>query len=311
MDNLDLNVKVDNMDSVLKRIELRHFRLVKAITEEGGLSAAAKHLHLTQSALSHQLKVLEETLGEILFHRHGKKLVITETGCCVLEYSLKIFDELNAMQLDIVKIRQGQKATLRIATECYTSFHWLPKIIPESKKRFPEVNVELQPQASNQLTALLESGDINVAIRMAPTKARFQNHILFKDELLVVISKDHELASLQFVTPQQLISHHLLLCPNAKEKLLLGLAAYVDIKSLNTTELPLTEGIIQWCSAGLGVAIMADWAVKPWLDQENITVRPLNVNWSMRSWSAVTLPQELPVYMKEFIQLLREQALLF
>ncbi len=311
MDIVDLNVKVATMDSVLKRIELRHFRLVKAIAEEGGLSAAAKYLHLTQSALSHQLKVLEEALGEILFLRHGKKLIITETGRCVLEYALKVLSELNAMQSDIVKIRQGQKATLRIATECYTSFHWLPKIIPEFKKRFPEVNIELQPQASNQLSALLESGDINVAIRMAPSKARFQNHIIFKDELIVVMPQDHELASLQAITPQQLILHHLLLCPNAKEKLLLGLAAYVDIKSLHTTELPLTEGIIQWCSAGLGVAIMADWAVKPWLDQENITARPLKVNWAKRSWSAVTLPQELPVYMKEFIQLLQERAPIF
>jgi LysR family transcriptional regulator for metE and metH len=301
-------VKVDNMDSLLKRIELRHFRLVKAIAQEGGLSAAARHLHLTQSALSHQLKVLEEALGEILFHRHGKILIITEPGRCVLAYALKVLCELNKMQSDLIKIRQGEKATLRIATECYTSFYWLPKVIPEFKNRFPGVDVDLQPQVSHQLTTLLESGQIDVAIRMAPSKARFQNHILFKDELLVVMSKHHELASMESITPKQLSLYTLLLSPNTKQKLSLGLATHVDINNISITELPLTEGIIQWCSAGLGISIMADWAVRPWLDQENIIVKPLKVNWAARSWSAVTLSQELPIYMEGFIQLLQQQS---
>ncbi len=294
-----------SMETLLKRIELRHLRLVKTIAAEGGLSAAARYLHLTQSALSHQLKVLEDALGEILFHRIGKKLVITESGRRVLKTAEQVLGELSLMSNDLTKIRQGQKVNLRLATECYTSFHWLPKVIPEFKRQYPEVEIALRPQATNELLSLLEAGDLDIAIRMAPVKDRYQNHILFSDELVVVMAPDHALAGSEVILPEQLAQQSLLLCPNAKEKLLKGLSYYVNINDIRTTELPLTEAIVEWCGAGLGVAVMASWAAQPWLDKNEVLVRPLDVSWAKRSWSAVTLPHELPIYMKDFISLLQ------
>lgn len=296
------------MDAQLKRFEIRHLRLVKAIARAGGVSAAAQQLHLTQSALSHQLKVLEETLGIPLFLRHGKKLIMTEAGHRVLETADRILDEVASMQADVKEIEKGKQARLRIATECYTSFHWLPNIIPQFREQFPDVLVDLMPQAQNKLGDLLEAGELDLAIKMSPAKGKLQNQILFQDELVVVMSANHELAAEKTVSPEQLVKQHLLLCPNAKEKLFLGLSSFTGGADLNYTELPLTEAVLQWCHAGLGVSVMAPWAVEPWLNNAEIITKPLNVFWAKRAWSAVTLPQELSLPMKTFIELLQKNA---
>ena len=95
------------MNVGLNRLELRHLRLIRALSQSGGMSAAAKQLHLTQSALSHQLKVLEDSLGCELFIRHGKKLIMSAAGLRVLKTADDVFNELCEMKEDL---NQNQRA---------------------------------------------------------------------------------------------------------------------------------------------------------------------------------------------------------
>lgn len=293
------------MESLLKRLEIRHLRLVRAISSAGSLSAAAKGLHLTQSALSHQLKVLEETLASSLFHRHGKKMVITHLGQRVLEAAEKILSELTAMNEDLNNLKQGSDVCIRMATECYTSFHWLPRVIPIYQRQHPEVRIQLHPEISNDLSKQLESGELDIAIRMSPDNEKFTNHILFSDEIVVVMSPDHALAKLDSILPRQLLDQHLLLYHSGKDRLLHAMFNELQVSKLNVTEMPLTEAILEWCSANLGITVMARWATKRWVDSGDVVLRPLNVEWSNRNWHAVTLKQDMPAYFKEFLDLLR------
>lgn len=294
------------MESLLKRLEVRHLRLVKAIAETGSLSAAAKGLHLTQSALSHQLKVLEETLESSLFHRHGKKMVITAAGRRVLETAERVLFELASMNEDLENLKQGDQAVIRIATECYTSFHWLPRVIPVYKRQHPNVQIQLRPEISNNLSAQLESGELDVAIRMAPANQKFENHMLFTDDIVVAMAPDHSLAELEKIHPDLLAEQHLLMYHSGKGRLLRAMFNEFQISKLQLTEMPLTEAILEWCSAGLGVTVMARWAAQRWVDLGDIVVRPLDVEWSNRYWNAVTLKQDLPTYMSDFISMLKE-----
>ncbi len=296
------------MDALIKRLEIRHFRLVKAIAQAGSLSAAAKELHLSQSALSHQLKVIEDSVQGALFLRHGKKMVINEPGRRVLQSADCILGELAAMSQDLVDIRQGDMAQIRLATECYTSFHWLPRVIPTFKKQYPGVQIKLQPDISNRLTSELEAGDLDIAIRMSPANDKFQNHILFSDDLVVAMAPSHELAKQESISTDELAKHHLLLYRNGKERLLRALFSEAQIASIDATEMPLTEGILEWCSAGLGVTIIARWAAQRWLNSNEVVIRPLQVEWVNRTWTAVTLKQEHPIYVKDFITLLQQNS---
>lgn len=293
------------MESLLKRLEIRHLRLVQAIANTGSLSAAAKGLHLTQSALSHQLKVLEDTLASSLFHRHGKKMVITPLGQRVLEAAEKILSELTAMNKDLNNFKQGSDVCIRMATECYTSFHWLPRIIPIYQQQHPNVRIVLQPEISNHLSQQLESGELDIAIRMSPANEKFTNHLLFSDEIVVVMSPDHELAQSDGIFPAQLLNEHLLMYHSGKNRLLSAMFTDLQIRQLNVTEMPLTEALLEWCAANLGITVMAHWAAKRWVEAGDVVLRPLNVEWANRYWHAVTLKQEMPSYLQDFIDLLR------
>jgi len=295
------------MNTVLKRIETRHFRLVGALAQTNNMTVAAKQLHLTQSALSHQLKTLEEALGYELFYRHGKKFVITPYGRRVLESAKVVLSELVSLQDELQAIEQDDKVVLRIATECITTFQWLPRAIPVFKQEYPNVEIDLLPRACNKVTDLLDAGDIDIAIKMAPAKKPFCNHPLFNDRLVVVLDKDHELANEDAIKPNDIAKENILLCPNAKEKLFRGLALHVDTHKVQTTEFPLTEAITEWCYAGMGISILADWSVATW-DQEKIAVRPFDVPWAQRSWNAVTLSRPLEIYEKQFLDLLRNSC---
>jgi len=292
---------------ILKRLEIRHLRLIDALAHSDGMSAAAKKLHLTQSALSHQLKVLEDTLGYELFLRHGKKLIITTAGRRVLQTAKEVLCGIAELQKDLKSIDQGERVTIRIATECITTFQWLPRVIPAFKNQYPNIQVELKPQTFMQVTQLLEKGEVDIAIKMFPAKESFKNYPLFSDHLVVAMAKDHKLAKNKKVSVEQLIQENLLLCPHAKQKLFMGLSQHVDTHNIQTTEFPLTEAIVQWCSAGMGVSVLANWAADAW-EQGAITVKRLDVPWGKRQWSAVTLPQIQPTYMKDFIRQLKDMT---
>ncbi|MCP5324822.1 MAG: LysR family transcriptional regulator [Oceanospirillaceae bacterium] len=293
------------MEALLKRLEIRHLRLVQAIAGSGSLSAAATGLHLTQSALSHQLKVLEETLAVSLFHRHGKKMVITPTGQRVLAAAEKILHELGDMHSDLNNLKRGTDVCIRLATECYTSFHWLPRVIPLYRQTHPNVRINLEPEIDNNLTAQLTAGELDIAIRMSAANDKFDSHLLFNDDIVVLMSPNHPLAQSQSIQPAQLLEQHLMLYHSGKNRLLRALFNEAQISKLNVTEMPLTEAILEWCSANLGITIMARWAAKRWLDTGDVVLRPLQVPWAQRHWHAVTLKQELPAYLQDFIDLLK------
>jgi LysR family transcriptional regulator, regulator for metE and metH len=140
---------------------------------------------------------------------------------------------------------------------------------------------------------------------MSPANEKFTNHLLFSDEIVVVMSPDHELTQSDGIFPAQLRDEHLVLYHASKGRLLRAMFSDLEISKLKVTEMPLTEAILEWCSANLGITIMARWAAKRWCDAGDVILRPLNVEWANRYWHAVTLKQEMPSYLQDFIDLLK------
>ena len=133
-------------------MEIRHFKLVKAVAEAGNLTKAAEKLFLTQSALSHQLKEIEDTFGVSLFQRISKKMILTPVGNRILRSAETILGELGKVENDVRRFGSGDSGIIRISTECYTCYHWLPKLLKSFNHQFPDVDVEiakiLQPSIS-------------------------------------------------------------------------------------------------------------------------------------------------------------------
>ncbi|HEX2401688.1 MAG TPA: LysR family transcriptional regulator, partial [Mycobacterium sp.] len=105
-------------------LEVRHLRLVSAVAELGSLTRAGDRLHLTQSALSHQLRDIESRLGAALFLRVGKRLVLTPAGERLLATARDVLDRLDRTEQDIHQMGKARAGMLRLTTECYTCYHW-------------------------------------------------------------------------------------------------------------------------------------------------------------------------------------------
>src|SRR3954466_6134386 len=168
----------------MMRLEIRDLKLVSAISELGNLTRAGQQLHLTQSALSHQLADLEQRVGGKLFERSGRRLIATRLGEHLCSRAKTTLAQLREVEQDLVQMANGREATLRIATECYTCYHWLPPVLDAFRQRHPAVDVRIVPSASSHPIRALVAGAIDLCIVSSRVRdRRVQTTPLFDDEV--------------------------------------------------------------------------------------------------------------------------------
>ena len=129
-------------------MELRHLSLIKVLNEHQTLTKAGEVLFLTQSALSHQLKEIESFFGATLFSRVGKKMIITQAGLRVLEVAGKVLNDLQNCRHDMQNMSEGKTGKIKLATACYTSYHWLSMFLKKYSMQYPSVEIDIVPEAT-------------------------------------------------------------------------------------------------------------------------------------------------------------------
>jgi LysR family transcriptional regulator for metE and metH len=291
------------MPNLSQQLDMKHLRLVDTLYKEGNLSQAAKCLNLTQPALSHQLKNLESYCDQPLFHRQGKRMVPTQAGKRLLSSSQSILDELNILADDMKGLARGIEGSITLSSECYTCFQWLPRVIPQFASQYPNVPVNVNPNVSPNLLKDLEAGALDMAISMSFVPQKFHRIPLFKDELVVLVHPQNPLAKQARIDPHQLLDQTLIVYPNSKDTLLNLLFHKTHERPRRIVEMPLTEGILEWCAAGLGITVMARWAAQRHIKSGDLLPVSIDLSWTHRTWHAVTLTKELPDYMRCFIEL--------
>ena len=292
-------------------LEVRHLQLVAAVADVGSLTRAGDRLHLTQSALSHQLRDIESRLGAALFLRVGKRLVLTPAGERLLASAKDILERLRQTEDDIRQMGKEHAGVLRLTTECYTCYHWLPPLLLRYRRRFPRVEVRIDVAATGRPLDMLLAGKIDLAIVSTPVNdRRLVSRPVFDDELVVVASKRHRFAQQTHVRLADMRDETLFVYPPKEESrvlqevLLPGGAAPARVE-----EVLLTEAIAELVKAGLGVAVLAGWAVQPLVDSGAIVARPLTARGLHREWCAA-MPKDLARvdYVTDFIDLLEKHA---
>lgn len=294
-------------------MEIRHLKLIKTVAEEGNLTNAGKKLYLTQSALSHQLKEIEEEFGAPLFQRIGRKMVLTQVGERILHTARKVINELEITEHEVKKMVSGENGALRISTECYTCYHWLPGVLKSYRREFPNVNLQIIAEATRQPLQFLLEGKLDLAIVSCLTKPkeinRFKFTELFADEMVIVIPKGHRFEAQDYVYPEQLSEEHLI-CYTAPTELLdifQRVLIPAGITPRKISKIQLTEAIIEMVKADIGITVMANWAVKPYLRSRQLVTRPLAEHTLRRYWYAMTLKEKNPSrYIDCFVKLLKK-----
>jgi LysR family transcriptional regulator, regulator for metE and metH len=290
-------------------LEFKHLQLVQAIVEAGSLTLAARRLGLSQSALSHQLKDLEGRLQTLVFNRAGRGLALAPAGERILAAARNVIPELARLAGDLQN-NSASPALIRIATECYTCYHWLPGILRQFETRYPSTNVQIVLEATRKpIEALLENR-LDIAIISSRTRDRRVRLMeLFEDELVVITAANHCLNEQKYLSAQHFQPEPLFLyTPLTASVLFQQVLRPAGIKPKRVTEVPLTEAIIELVEAGFGIAPLARWAVRPYLGRSNFRVLPITSRGLHRKWyAAVRRASELPAYLVAFIDALRTQ----
>lgn len=291
-------------------VELRHLRLVLAIAEKGSLTSVARHLGLTQPALSRQLRELELRLRTPLFERTARRMVLTPAGEQLSHVARQVLSEVDAFER---QIRDGEFAVtrgrVRIATECYTAYHWLPAVLSEFQTRWPNVELEVAPEHTASPIAALQQGALDLAVvYRRTTEKKIRLEPLFEDEMVVVTSPTHRFADADFVPIEAIAEEHLLTymsLTNARSAVRDILDA-ADVQPRRTTQVQLTEAILELVAAGFGVAILARWATAAAVQAEKIKATRLEKNGCRRTWyAAVRANDVIPAYQFDLIEMLR------
>ncbi|OLC41357.1 MAG: hypothetical protein AUH43_24805 [Acidobacteria bacterium 13_1_40CM_65_14] len=292
-------------------LEVRHLQLVSAVADCGSLTRAGDRLHLTQSALSHQLRDIESRLGAALFLRVGKRLVLTPAGERLLASAREVLARLHQTEHDIREMGRDHAGVLRLTTECYTCYHWLPPLLTKYRRKFPRVEVRIDVDATRQPVETLLAGKVDVALMSTPVRdRRLTATPIFDDELIVIAATTHPFAKKTHVKVADMHGETLLLYPPKEDSLVLNQVLLpAGAVPGRIDEIQLTEAIVELVKAGLGVSVIARWAVEPIVKSGALVARPLTARGLHRRWSAV-MPKDLAKtdFVREFIDLLVQYA---
>lgn len=290
-------------------MELRHLKLVKEVADKGSLTKAMDSLFLSQSALSHQLKEIETHLGAQLFHRINKKLVLTGAGKIVLDSAKKILREIENTENAVKKHLNGEHGLIRLATECYTCYHWLPELMINFNKEYKDVEIEIFPGITEDPAAKILNGELDLVL----TSSKGNNPALaytelFRDEMMAVVPNTHEWTRKQYVEAEDFKDQNVFIHSYPIETVTLfnQVLTPEGVKPKKVMPIQVTDAVLQMIKAGLGVQVMARWMVKPYLDDNRLSLVPVTSKGLYRTWYAAHLNQnESQAYLCNFIEHLK------
>ncbi|TCJ15359.1 LysR family transcriptional regulator [Parasulfuritortus cantonensis] len=258
-------------------IELRHLRTLAALAEAGSLTAAAARLHLTQSALSHQLKELEERLNLSLLDRAARPPTPTQAGRRLLELANRVLPQVDEALADLRGLAAGRTGRLYIASECHSCLEWLLPRLRGYRDRFPGVELDVVLSASLDPLPRLQEGALDVVL--SPDRRPLPGlewTPLFDYEMRLVVAAGHPLAGCPAVRPEDLAEQTLLVYPVARPRLDV-FARFLwpaGVAPARVREVESTAMQVELAALGQGVAVLPDWACAHGVAEDRIrTVR--------------------------------------
>lgn len=295
-------------------MEMRHLRLIKSIVEEGGITKATDKLHLTQSALSHQLKEAECQLGTKIFLRVNKKLVLTGAGKKLYPLANEILAKLEETETQIREMIHGETGEIRISTECYTSYHWLPALMRQFNLLYPKVELRIVVEATHQPIQKLLAGDLDIAVTSDPVKNNQIKYVkLFQDEMFAIVPASHKWTNKDYVEARDFIDQNLIIhsLPMETVSVYQFVLAPENISPKKVIILPLTEASIEMVKAKMGIFVAANWILEPYLKSSTLKKIKIGPKGLRRThFIAVLKSRQFPNYFNQFIEFMQREIVL-
>jgi len=292
-------------------LEIRHLRSLLAIADYQNLSAAAERVHLTQSALSHQIRAIESHFGVALFDRTPQGLKPTSACARLLTLARGVLPQIGDAERDLFRMKSATGGELRIALECHTCFDWLMPVMDEFRRRWPDVEVDLVAGFHPDPLSLMTSGKADLVVGSKPAKLRGVTvWPLFRFEILAVLANEHRLVRRKFVDAADLAGETLITYPVPEQRIdvIREVLSPANIHLKRRTA-ELTIAILQLVASRRGIAALPNWGLRNYLENDYVVGKRIGKEglWS-ELHAIMPKAKAQQSFVAEFIEIVREQC---
>jgi LysR family transcriptional regulator for metE and metH len=288
-------------------IENKDLNLIRLIAENGSLTSAARRMHVSQPAASQRLANIQERIGAELFSRKDGQMRPTAIGdrlVAAAEASSLLLDETEA---DIKRLLEQRDGSLRIATQCYTCYRWLPFVIRDMRLTYPALSLDVVPEATEDPYAALVSERVDIAIVSNPSaEFDFAEQTLFTDELYAVMSTEHPFSKRRYLNPSNFTEQTLILYTGSKHAVTEEVLYPAGISPAQIMQVRMTEAIVELARSGQGIAVLAGWAFNDLDNKDGLVPVRITKGGFKRTWRAVINDNCSDAHVSAFVKYVRK-----
>lgn len=287
-------------------LDIKHLRMICAITATGNMTKAALRLNISQPALSQQLKDIEGKLRTDLFFRTRNKMILTPIGKRLLKTAKHVVGEIDGAELEIRKIVSGDHGELKVGTQCIFCYKWLPRLLGAFQQKFPNVEIDIG-NAVNPAEELRAKSFDFIIMAAAEAHDNLKCEPLFKDQMVCIMPKGHPLSAKPWISIQdfsrfELISH----TEKRLNRFIKIILEPAGIEPKRYMAVDQSNAIIELVASRFGISVVPMWAVKSSLESCNLVASPITRNGLPVTWYVAYLPKyQTPLFHKEFINILK------
>lgn len=291
-------------------LEIRHMETLCAIRDAGSLQEAAERLHVTQSALSHQLRDLEVRLKTPLLNRRTRPARLTTAALRILALADVVLPQVKATERDLQRLAAGRTGRLHLAIECHSCFQWLMPALDAFRHDWPDVELDLSAAFSFAPLPALVRGDLDVVVTSDPQAIEAVEYLpLFRYELVLAVAAANPLSQYKYIEPEQLADQVMITYPVERQRLDI-FTAFLDpagIEPASLRKAELTPIIAQLVASQRGVAALPNWALTEYLNQGWLRICHLGEQGVWRTLYAAVRAEDLEAdYLQAFMKQARD-----
>ncbi len=271
-------------------LDSRQLRAFTVLARTGSFTRTAQELHLTQSAISHAMKALEDEIGCRLLDRMGKTVVLTQAGEQLLARAEKILNEMTAARAELSHLGKWGSSRLRIGASTTACQYVLPAVLREFKESFPRCAISIEPGDTPEAIESLRAHRIDLAVNLEPRREdALDFRPLFTDELLFALSPVHPWARTRRVPRDDIARQHYILYGKASYTFQMIEEYFREEKIVLHSLLDLgnMEAIKELVMLGLGISIIAPWTAKKEIEAGSLVTLPLGRRKLRRRWGVL------------------------
>ncbi|HPD92973.1 MAG: LysR family transcriptional regulator [Rhodobacter sp.] len=292
-------------------LEFRHLRTIRAIHQAGGVGRAADILNITQSALSHQLKGLEDQCGVELFVRRTKPLRLSAAGHRMLKLAEDVLPRIDALEEEFRAMIAGKTGRLHIAIECHACFDWLFPVLERFRHAWHDVDVDIRPNLAFNALSALEREDVDLVVSSDPEDIPGITFTpLFDYEPRFIAAATHPLAAKPFVVAEDFRDEVLITYPMDRTRLdiFTGLLNPARVEPRSVRPVELTAVILLLVASGRGVSVLPDWVLREVKYNADYITRPVTERGlTKRLYAATRSEDTVKPFMAHFLRLARTE----